>query len=386
MRIDELLTRSDRPSSPSSSSRRRPRRASATSGTRIAALKPLEPDYVSVTYGAGGSTRDKTLDIVERIRREYGLEAMAHFTCVGATVDELTATLDRDARARHRQRPGAARRPAAGPGDVDEDRGRAGVLARARRAHRRALRRVLRRRGLLPGDAHPRDRAPRTTCATSRRRSTRAWTSSSRSSSSTTPSTSTSSTAPARPASTCRSSRASCRSRTSRQIQRVTSLCKSRDPRPPARRARRARRRPGRRGGLRRRLRHAAVRRPARPRRARHPLLHAEPLAGDAGDPQRAEAPAAVGARRRADRGRRRLGRRACRPAAGSPGAAPRRRAVGAHVAHVDRVVLAVGRRHPKAPSEPAPAADAVLAQRAGEDEDAPASPRSRAPPPGARR
>jgi methylenetetrahydrofolate reductase (NADPH) len=58
-------------------------------------LRALEPAYVSVTYGAGGSTRDKTLDIVTRIRREYGLEAMAHFTCVGATVDELRATLDR---------------------------------------------------------------------------------------------------------------------------------------------------------------------------------------------------------------------------------------------------------------------------------------------------
>ena len=55
-------------------------------------------------------------------------------------------------------------------------------------------------------------------------------------------------------------------------------------------------RRPGGGAGLRRRLRHAAVRRPARARRAGHPLLHAEPLAGDAGDPQRAEASAALGA------------------------------------------------------------------------------------------
>jgi len=60
----------------------------------IAELVPLQPDYVSVTYGAGGSTRDKTLEIVSRIRDEHGLEAMAHFTCVGATVPELRATLD----------------------------------------------------------------------------------------------------------------------------------------------------------------------------------------------------------------------------------------------------------------------------------------------------
>jgi methylenetetrahydrofolate reductase (NADPH) len=57
-------------------------------------LKPLEPAYVSVTYGAGGSTRDKTIEIVSRITREFGLEAMAHFTCVGATVDQLRQTLD----------------------------------------------------------------------------------------------------------------------------------------------------------------------------------------------------------------------------------------------------------------------------------------------------
>src|SRR4051794_20020620 len=57
-------------------------------------LRPLEPAYVSVTYGAGGSTRAKTLELVRRVKREFGLEAMAHFTCVGATVAELRATLD----------------------------------------------------------------------------------------------------------------------------------------------------------------------------------------------------------------------------------------------------------------------------------------------------
>src|SRR5271168_2219053 len=59
----------------------------------LSELKTLEPSFVSVTYGAGGSTRDKTIDIVKRIREEYGLEAMAHFTCVGATEHELHATL-----------------------------------------------------------------------------------------------------------------------------------------------------------------------------------------------------------------------------------------------------------------------------------------------------
>jgi methylenetetrahydrofolate reductase (NADPH) len=60
----------------------------------LAELRTLEPSFVSVTYGAGGSTRERTIEIVKRIRDEYGLEAMAHFTCVGATVPELRETLD----------------------------------------------------------------------------------------------------------------------------------------------------------------------------------------------------------------------------------------------------------------------------------------------------
>jgi methylenetetrahydrofolate reductase (NADPH) len=60
----------------------------------LAELRTLEPSFVSVTYGAGGSTREKTIEIVKRIRDEYGLEAMAHFTCVGATVPQLRDTLD----------------------------------------------------------------------------------------------------------------------------------------------------------------------------------------------------------------------------------------------------------------------------------------------------
>jgi methylenetetrahydrofolate reductase (NADPH) len=57
-------------------------------------LQPLDPDYVSVTYGAGGSTREKTIDLVSRIKGDFGLEAMAHLTCVNHTTDELRRTLD----------------------------------------------------------------------------------------------------------------------------------------------------------------------------------------------------------------------------------------------------------------------------------------------------
>jgi len=59
----------------------------------LAALVPLEPTFVSVTYGAGGSTREKTVEIVTRIKADHGLEAMAHLTCIGSTVGELRAVL-----------------------------------------------------------------------------------------------------------------------------------------------------------------------------------------------------------------------------------------------------------------------------------------------------
>lgn len=60
----------------------------------ISELRPLDPDFVSVTYGAGGSTREKTLDIVSRVKRDTGIEAMAHLTCAGSRKDELRAVLD----------------------------------------------------------------------------------------------------------------------------------------------------------------------------------------------------------------------------------------------------------------------------------------------------
>lgn len=65
----------------------------------IPALKQLRPDFCSVTYGAGGSTRDKTLTIAERIQREHGLTAMAHLTCVNATKEQIRDVAE-DARRR----------------------------------------------------------------------------------------------------------------------------------------------------------------------------------------------------------------------------------------------------------------------------------------------
>jgi methylenetetrahydrofolate reductase (NADH) len=59
----------------------------------LPALKELQPDYVSVTYGAGGSTRDKTLMIVDRVQRDHGITALAHLTCVGATREAISGLL-----------------------------------------------------------------------------------------------------------------------------------------------------------------------------------------------------------------------------------------------------------------------------------------------------
>jgi methylenetetrahydrofolate reductase (NADPH) len=99
VRIDEILARNDRPTFSFEFFPPKTEDGERNLYEAIAALRPLQPDYVSVTYGAGGSTRDKTIEIVTRIREEYGLEAMAHFTCVGATVPELRETLDRIAEA-----------------------------------------------------------------------------------------------------------------------------------------------------------------------------------------------------------------------------------------------------------------------------------------------
>jgi methylenetetrahydrofolate reductase (NADPH) len=58
-----------------------------------AQLRSLAPAFVSVTYGAGGSTRARTLDVVKAMHHELGLEVMAHLTCIGATRRDLYGIL-----------------------------------------------------------------------------------------------------------------------------------------------------------------------------------------------------------------------------------------------------------------------------------------------------
>jgi methylenetetrahydrofolate reductase (NADPH) len=60
----------------------------------LATLVPLAPDFVSVTYGAGGSTRGRTVELTKWIKQDLGIEAIAHLSCVGATREELSGILD----------------------------------------------------------------------------------------------------------------------------------------------------------------------------------------------------------------------------------------------------------------------------------------------------
>jgi methylenetetrahydrofolate reductase (NADPH) len=95
MRIDELLAARDRPLFSFEFFPPKSPAGEANLQTALRELQPLAPDYVSVTYGAGGTTRETTIEIVSSLKAEFGIEAMAHFTCVNATRDELRVTLDR---------------------------------------------------------------------------------------------------------------------------------------------------------------------------------------------------------------------------------------------------------------------------------------------------
>ena len=83
-------------SSPLNFSRPKPTKATAIFlEKQIPALLQAKPDYCSVTYGAGGSTRDKTLMIVDRIQRQHGLTALAHLTCVNHTREQVRELLEK---------------------------------------------------------------------------------------------------------------------------------------------------------------------------------------------------------------------------------------------------------------------------------------------------
>src|ERR687896_1503627 len=96
MRIDERIAHSSEPSFSFEFFPPKTDEGERNLGRALAELSRMDPTFVSVTYGAGGSPiqKRKTIDIVSSIKAVHGLEAMAHFTCVGATVAELRETLD----------------------------------------------------------------------------------------------------------------------------------------------------------------------------------------------------------------------------------------------------------------------------------------------------
>jgi len=97
MRIRELLATGQPSISFEFFPPRSPAGAEALKRT-IGALRDLHPTFVSVTYGAGGSTRAQTIEIVTHIQREYGILPMAHLTCLGASRQEIHTVLQRLAR------------------------------------------------------------------------------------------------------------------------------------------------------------------------------------------------------------------------------------------------------------------------------------------------
>jgi methylenetetrahydrofolate reductase (NADPH) len=98
MRIDEILA-AKRPTFSVEFFPPKTEEATAELYETARQLKELEPDFVSITYGAGGSTREGTVEITKVLHGEIGLETMAHLSCVGETTDGLAATLDRIAAA-----------------------------------------------------------------------------------------------------------------------------------------------------------------------------------------------------------------------------------------------------------------------------------------------
>jgi methylenetetrahydrofolate reductase (NADPH) len=93
MRIDEILAKAEEPVFSFEFFPPKTDNGERVLGQALESLRQLEPDFVSVTYGAGGSTRDRTVKLTKWIKQELGVEAMAHLTCVGASRADLQTVL-----------------------------------------------------------------------------------------------------------------------------------------------------------------------------------------------------------------------------------------------------------------------------------------------------
>jgi methylenetetrahydrofolate reductase (NADPH) len=91
MRIDQILAEAEEPLFSFEFFPPRSDAGERVLGLALESLRALSPDFVSVTYGAGASSRGRTLELTKWIKQELGIEAMAHLSCVGATREELHA-------------------------------------------------------------------------------------------------------------------------------------------------------------------------------------------------------------------------------------------------------------------------------------------------------
>ncbi len=94
MRIDDFLADTDEPSFSFEFFPPKTADGDRTLRATLEDLRAFEPSFVSVTYGAGGSTRMRTAEITRWIKQDLGIEAMAHLTCVGSSRDDLSMVLD----------------------------------------------------------------------------------------------------------------------------------------------------------------------------------------------------------------------------------------------------------------------------------------------------
>jgi len=95
MRIDEILASSTSPSFSVEFFPPKTDEGRESLFETVEVLRELEPDFFSVTYGAGGATREGTLETTKAIRDDHGVEAMAHLSCVGETRESLAEVVDR---------------------------------------------------------------------------------------------------------------------------------------------------------------------------------------------------------------------------------------------------------------------------------------------------
>ena len=94
MRIDELLQAAEAPIFSFEFFPPKTDAGERVLGLALESLRQLDPAFVSVTYGAGGSSRSRTLELTKWIKQELGIEAMAHLSCVGSSREELETILD----------------------------------------------------------------------------------------------------------------------------------------------------------------------------------------------------------------------------------------------------------------------------------------------------